>query len=259
MIRYRTLCAMLSVYSTDTCLPMARLNKFIIGATMPRFMTTAAFIILSTAVTQAADLTKKSATTYKPVTVIPAFTWTGFYIGINNGLVRQRSSNENSATTRLRPLTTFGGTVGGTAGYNYQLENKVVLGLEGDMSLVTNRGKRRDNNIAGDMAKISNGYLGTVRGRVGYSFDWYMPYVTAGAAFSDTKISYTSPVQTANFSKNSSSYGFVAGAGVEAQIWKNITGKAEYLYVDLGKQKYGNFGKVRLTDHVFNTSLNYKF
>ncbi len=226
---------------------------------MPRFIIATTLVVLSSVATQAADFSKKSAAPYKPVVAVPTFAWTGFYVGINNALVRQQSKNETAASTRLRPLSSFGGTIGATLGYNYQLENKVVLGLESDFSLVTNRGKRRDNDVFGDLAKTSNSYLGTARGRVGYSYDWFMPYVTAGAAFSNTKISYTSPVRAANYSKSNGSAGFVVGAGVEAQIWKNVTGKIEYLYVDLGKQKYGNFGKVRLDDHILNTSLNYKF
>ena len=92
-----------------------------------------------------------------------------------------------SAATGSNSFDTSGGVVGGTLGYNWQM-NQVVFGLEGDLDW---------SNIRGSTAAVPcttscetrNDWLGTARGRIGYAFDRWMPYVTGGLAFGNVKAS----------------------------------------------------------------------
>ncbi len=89
---------------------------------------------------------------------------------------------------RLRPgsFKTSGGLVGGTLGYNWQV-GQAVFGLEGDIDWSNIRGSAFCGGVTS--CETKNDWLGTVRGRLGYAFDRFMPYVTGGLAVGDIKTS----------------------------------------------------------------------
>jgi outer membrane immunogenic protein len=222
---------------------------------MKKVLLATTILALSAFAGNAADLPRKGAPVYKPMVSVPSFSWTGFYVGVNGGWLRQ-----NVSGGILGSKATNGGLIGGTVGYNYQLQNNIVLGVEGDLAYASNSGTRVLNAAPLVTAKTSNDYFGTLRGRLGYSMGTFMPYLTGGAAFNSTKITYNNTLTPlANFSKTGSNAGWTIGAGVEAQLWQNVTAKVEYLYADFGKQSYAAYGKVRVTDHVVRAGLNYKF
>src|SRR5262245_4855139 len=68
--------------------------------------------------------------------VEPAFTWTGFYAGVEAGYAWGDSEADYFAV--LPPGVTSmdpdGGLIGGYAGYNYQFPNNVVLGIDADIA-----------------------------------------------------------------------------------------------------------------------------
>ena len=128
---------------------------------------------------------------------------------------------------RQADFNTSGGLVGGTLGYNYQM-GQAVFGLEGDIDWSNIRGSA--SACAGTTCETRNDWLGTARGRIGYAFDRFMPYVTGGAAFGDIKAS-AAGIGDANETKA----GWTVGGGVEAAIAGPWTAKVEYLYVDLGR------------------------
>jgi outer membrane immunogenic protein len=72
------------------------------------------------------------------------------------------------------------------------------------------------------------------------------------------------------FSNNETRAGWTVGAGVEASLGGNWTGKIEYLYMDLGK--YSSTGVLlvnappirvstesRITDNILRVGVNYRF
>ena len=138
-----------------------------------------AFVALAatTAIAAPADLARRAP--YYPASApvyAPLFSWTGFYIGINGG-GGFGSSNWDLTGSR----TVSGGLVGGTVGYNYQF-GQAVAGIEGDVDWSGINGST-SNNVCPFGCKTSNSWLATVRGRLGYAADSFMPYVTGGAAF----------------------------------------------------------------------------
>jgi outer membrane immunogenic protein len=202
----------------------------------------------------AADLGRAPPPYYpKAPVVAPLYNWTGFYFGINGG-----GAFGTSTWDRTGSRNVSGGLVGATAGYNYQF-GQVVAGVEGDIDW-------SDINGTGTTAcplgcKTSNTWLSTVRGRLGYAADRFMPFVTGGAAFGNIRAStpgFATTTQT--------NTGWTIGGGLEAALAPNWTAKVEYLYVDLGNFNCGlNCGAGLVTDNVsFKTNLlragvNYKF
>ena len=206
-----------------------------------------------------ADLARRHAMPTKaPAYVAPYYNWTGFYAGINGGGGFGHSDWSLPAGTSGFDVS--GGLVGGTLGYNYQM-NRVVLGLEADAAYSTIKGDTTagTNICAGISCETRNDWLGTARGRIGYAFNRVLPYVTAGAAFGDVKMS-----PTGFGSETDTRFGWTAGGGVEVGISGPWTAKVEYLYADLGKANCSAATCGTSTDVSFNSSvvrggINYRF
>ena len=201
----------------------------------------------------AADLARPVPQPYYQAPVAAQlYNWTGFYIGVNGGGAFGRSAWDPTGHFNMS-----GGIVGGTVGYNYQF-GQAVVGVEGDIDWAGISGTT--NNLCPLGCKTSDSWLSTVRGRLGYAADRFMPFVTGGAAFGNIKAS------TPGFAGgNSDRAGWTIGAGLEFAIAGNWTAKAEYLYVDLGKFTCGLSCGVLPTNNVsFTTNLvragvNYRF
>ena len=202
----------------------------------------------------AADLPPRMAPApyYKAPVAVPVYNWTGFYIGINGGGGFGRSQWDSTGSFNVS-----GGLVGGTVGYNYQF-GQAVVGVEGDIDWADINGTT--NAACPFGCKTSDNWLSTVRGRLGYAADRFMPFVTGGAAFGDIRAS------TPGFAgANQTNAGWTVGAGLEFAIAGNWTAKAEYLYVDLGKFNCGISCGALVTDNVsFTTNIvragvNYRF
>ena len=118
--------------------------------------------------------------------------------------------------------------MGGTLGYNWQM-GQAVFGLEGDVDWSNIRGSAACGGGV-TVCETRNDWLGTFRGRVGYAFDRFLPYVTGGLAVGDIKTSIAGLGST-----NDTKAGWTVGGGIEAAIAGPWTAKVEYLYVDLGR------------------------
>jgi outer membrane immunogenic protein len=200
----------------------------------------------------AADLSV--APLYKaPPPATPAYDWSGFYLGINGG------GGWGGARSDLTGhFGTSGGLAGGTAGYNWQL-GRWVLGLEGDIDWSDVGGNSSANNCPAGCS-VENKWLGTARGRVGYAFGSWLPYVTGGLAVGDVNAGATGFSGT-----DSTQTGWAAGAGVEYGVSRNVSAKLEYLRVDLGRFDCGlNCGptapdNVGFRANVVRGGINFRF
>jgi outer membrane immunogenic protein len=195
----------------------------------------------------AADLPRRQEMPTKAPLYSAPYNWTGFYLGINGGGGFGRS-NWNGAGTGS--LNTSGAVVGGTIGYNWQF-NQTVFGLEGDADWSSIRGSA---SCTFGSCETRNDYLATVRGRLGYAFDRFMPYVTGGLAIGNVKAN--SPVS----STDNTRAGWTVGGGLEFAIAGPWTAKVEYLYADLGKNSCAACGgDVDFKTNVVRAGLNYRF
>jgi outer membrane immunogenic protein len=202
----------------------------------------------------AADLPRQMVTK-APVYPAPYDSWTGFYVGLNGGGGWGSSS---WSTSVLNDFNVSGGMVGGTIGYNWQ-HGSWVLGLEGDLDWA-NISSSGTSILCPAGCASENTWLGTARGRLGYAFDRWMPYVTAGAAFGDVKAIHPGFVGATN-----TQLGWTIGGGVEYAVARNWTAKVEYLHYDLGNFNCGVACSGFATDTVSFSAdavrggINYRF
>lgn len=179
--------------------------------------------------------------------VVPVYNWSGFYIGGHGGYGWGKTRDTNNPAAVGKDLS--GGLGGVQVGYNWQLSNNVVFGLEGDVSFGSVKEKWIDDNpFSGYWTEDKVDVSGTVRARLGYAFDRFLPYVTGGLAIVNTKHELGcsaafavapgscngGPRQQFTVSKSDTSTGYVIGAGMEFAVTNNWTVRAEYLYTDIG-------------------------
>jgi len=172
----------------------------------------------------AADLPPRYAAPVAPRPYYnPIFNWTGFYLGINGGGAWGRSQWDG-----IDKFNISGGLIGGTIGYNWQLGGQWVLGVEGDIDWTGIRGSTNNNFLCPLGCETRNHWLATARGRAGYAWDRFLPYVTAGLALGDVAAARPGfPAGT------NTTAGWTVGAGVEFAVVPNVSVKAEYLFVAL--------------------------
>ena len=208
----------------------------------------AAFALLSVPfAAQAADVPIK-APYYKGMhSVVSYYNWSGFYAGVNAGY-GMGTSTWSALPTDIKPK---GFLAGGTLGYNWQ-SGAIVYGVEGDFDW---SGVKDSVACGAGTCETSNPWLATFRGRLGYAFDRWLPYVTLGGAYGSVKATSTLPVAGA-VSASSTQLGWTAGVGIEYAFMGNWTAKLEYLHVDLGKTSTSANAVSRDADFV-GTSVIY--
>ncbi|WP_332116708.1 outer membrane protein [Azorhizobium caulinodans] len=233
---------------------------------MKRLLLSSALVIAIAAPAAAADLATRYPVKAPVAPVAPVFSWTGFYIGANAGYGGDKYNYDFGVPTTATASTNSSGFfAGGQIGYNYQFANNVVLGLETDLQWSGIDGTL--NTVtpgASTNIKSSLDYFGTVRARVGYAFDRFLPYITGGMAYGKTKTegSQFSGTGFTTFDDSDTKVGWTIGGGVEYAITNNWTFKTEYQYVDLGNSDYGIGTNAVSVDNKFHTvraGVNYKF
>jgi outer membrane immunogenic protein len=200
-------------------------------------LSTVAFVAL-TGSALAADLpSRKAAPAY--IAPVSAFSWTGFYVGIEGGASFLNTRDAFIA----RDVDRTAGLLGGVVGYNYQMPNRFVVGLEGDGGGVFGG----DKTVLG--TKYDTTYFANVRGRLGYAFaERALLYVAGGVAFGDVKLGALTQDRV----------GWTIGAGVDYALTNNLIGRVEYRYTDLGRENLGGF-RVTQDSNAVIVGLLYKF
>ena len=190
----------------------------------------------------AADLPRRSMSP-APYFAAKSFSWTGVYAGLNAGY--DFGNTSNSARGVIGSVR--GGSLGGTVGYNQQIQN-FVIGAEGDLAAANVQGSTGSNS-----AKVNS--IGTLRARAGFAADRALVYATGGYAGGQTKVT------TGAASGSKWLNGYAIGGGLEYAFTDNISAKAEYLYTDLQPKNYGlgSVGSAGVKLNQIRTGVNYKF
>ena len=172
-----------------------------------------------------------------------ALTWSGFYLGVNGGGAFGTSTWDTAGSINIT-----GGLVGGTIGYNYQI-NHFVIGAEGDIDWASISGSTTTVACPAG-CKTGNSWL----------VDRARPRRLRGRSIPALRHRRRRVRQHPGHhcrldDGRSTNAGWTVGAGLEFAITPNWSAKAEYLYVNLGKFNCGlNCGAV--TDNVsFSTNL----
>jgi outer membrane immunogenic protein len=202
---------------------------------------------------KAADVPIK-APFYKSAPAMSYYNWTGLYAGFNAGYGFGTSTWSVLPGTEIKPK---GGLFGGTLGYNWQ-SGAIVYGLEGDLDWSGVKGNVTCAVVF--TCETSSSWLATFRGRVGFAFDRWLPYVTAGGAYGNVKA--TSSILGLSASESSSQFGWTFGGGFEYAFLGNWTAKLEYLHVDLGSFNplpAPAVNNISFKENIVRVGLNYKF
>lgn len=194
---------------------------------------------------------------YKAPAAYSVFNWTGFYVGIHGGYAWASSSD----------LDLKGGFIGGQVGYNWQaMGSPWVFGIELD-SAWADIGR---NSVVGTGAGVISvqsraHYMGSLRPRIGYSWDRTMLYATGGLAWVNNRVRVNTTVGgfTAGVSDTQTHLGGTIGAGLEHAFSPNLTGKIEYLYTGYSRETYfssiaGGFN-ADASAHTVKAGINYLF
>jgi outer membrane immunogenic protein len=175
------------------------------------------------------------------------FSWSGFYIGLYGGAGWGDHDRSNTAGFN-NSYKSSGGLIGGLAGYNWQLNNPVVLGVEGDIAWANIKGD--DGGAGGSVDQSHFRWLGSVRGRVGYAFDNWLPFITGGWAFAN--IRHTNDFGAGDSFDNARS-GWTLGGGIEYAVTPNWTTRLDYRYFD-----FGSYSNAAPANGVFPYSVSNK-
>jgi outer membrane immunogenic protein len=190
---------------------------------------------------------------------VPAYNWTGWYVGINGGYGWNTRTGDSLCTTPggvvlgpgcdapnngiVRPA---GGLFGAQLGYNFQ-SGSIIYGIETDFQW----SGIKDSQSVTDFfpggvptggiysASANLQWFGTLRGRVGFTaFDRGLLYATGGLFYGheSTSAVLTFPATTYPQSGSTTRAGWTLGAGFEYGFSQNLSAKIEGLYYDMGKQ-----------------------
>ncbi|MEH3117001.1 MAG: outer membrane beta-barrel protein [Methylorubrum populi] len=180
----------------------------------------------------------------------PIVDWSGFYVGghggyssaslgfgnsfqtiVGNALRQTVAESEMNASQLLAPRATHvnGGSYGAFVGVNYQFDD-VVVGIEADYTYLGRVGGTFDQisrfmnttdnyrttvSLTGRATTKIEDY-GTVRGRLGYAFGSFLPYVTGGLAVGRAVVSDTVDVQ--NYGYDRAAYAANQSGGTQTYI-----------------------------------------
>lgn len=243
--------------------------------------------------------------TKAPPPVVEIWTWDKFYVGLNGGYSWGRSDTAgtfyNAVTgaqvspTQTGNINLDGWLFGGQIGKNWQVNQNWVFGLEADAQWTDERGSRgficagglACNNLTFgpglNVAPTSTfnqeiSWFATFRGRAGIlATPTALFYATGGLAVAGIKTdgvisafnALSVPVAV-GWSHDTTRVGWVVGAGLEARLGGNWTGKIEGLYLDYGTVSGSVIHPTaaiplrfdyssRITDVVVRAGVNYHF
>ncbi|MER9431518.1 outer membrane protein [Mesorhizobium sp. M0408] len=192
--------------------------------------------VLAAAILGATLTSAMAADVVQELPVASTYDWTGGYVGGQIGYAwgRDHIQDENLAdgSTDYSDKFKMRGVTGGVfAGYNMQW-GSVVGGIEGDVEASGIVGHNPDWPFGTDDNTRINAQ-GSLRGRLGYAFDNWLPYVTGGLAVAHIRTKFEDGGATDSESQVKA--GWAIGAGVDYAFTSNWFGKVEYRYTDLGK------------------------
>ena len=195
----------------------------------PPFLAIAAALPLSASPALSADLPVVVPTKAKVATA--NHDWSGFYLGGHYGYSRGSfdflpDANANGSFGALH--------AGVQAGYNRMVSRHWLIGVEADMSFPNFLGP--DDIVwtrpATDNTDVTEklDYIGRLRGRVGYAFDRFLVYGTAGYAWSQARF-IQSPSSLGDEEKIlRTRSGWTAGIGAEFALSPGWSTRVEYLH-----------------------------
>jgi opacity protein-like surface antigen len=230
----------------------------------------------------AADLTAPMYTKAPPAPLVQPFDWSGFYVGINGGVVWSQDSLTHSPifatpapfaslavdtaaeTAAASPtLRSSRAALGAHVGFNVQ-KGYFVYGIEADADYIGARASTTGvfpfpSTLPGgaigpptltfpSTSSVQTNWQATVRGRLGFATGNWLFFGTGGLAIAETSVNQTlgTLVVGSNFTSafSDTRVGFVVGGGIEYGFARNWLLRLEYLHADYGRISGASVGAV---------------
>ncbi|MDC7789807.1 outer membrane beta-barrel protein [Rhodoplanes sp. TEM] len=173
-----------------------------------------------------------------PAPAAAVWSWTGLYLGSHAGNAWDRT-DWLGGTGMLATLPRFegtgtagGGFAGAQIGYNYQT-GPWVLGVELEGSAADLDGNARCA-LAMAICNTRVDAMGTLTGRLGWTFDNVLLYGRAGAAYAHAEHILTAYDAENPLKGDSHRFGWTVGGGVEYAVSPVWSAKLEYDYLHFG-------------------------
>lgn len=141
----------------------------------------------------------------------------------------------------IKPNVFLGGLY---AGYNFDVGNNVILGIDGDVTY-NDLSKCKDYYLGDDGSyafsqKEKLRWSGAVCARAGYAIDRFLPYIAGGVTFGNVKSELYNG--DAGFSNSQTLTGWTLGTGVDYAATDNLILRLEYRYTDYGDKDFNAGG-----------------
>jgi len=210
----------------------------------------------------AADIPPRSYPSYPSAAVATApqaiYNWTGFYLGGHLGGAFAGNNSLEGSSARF-----MGGVQGG---FDYQFATNWVIGAEAQYSWLNNN----NNGVlfpGSTLVTTNNNQLGSVTGRLGYTWGPALVYGKGGYAWRDNpNIGVSVGGAPVAFSTDATHKdGYTVGAGLEYMFAPNWSAKAEYQYYDFGSTTITGGpapvvgARFRDDEHSAKLGINYRF
>ena len=197
-----------------------------------------------------------------PAYAAPIYNWTGFYLGAHAGGAFSGDNSFNGLVLSNYDARFLGGV---QLGADYQFAGVFVVGVEGQYSWLTSN-KIPSIFPAGFVYSNNQRGLGSITGRLGYSWGPALFYAKGGYAYSSHSETLTLGGAPIAFTLDRNHRdGYTVGAGVEYLFTPNWSAKAEYQYYNFGKSRFVApaplvpFGSFSNDEHTLKAGLNYRF
>jgi len=162
-------------------------------------------------------------------------------------------------------------TPGALAGYNFQF-GSLVAGVEADAGWIGRHSPQVPApDTSGRWDQFGVTWTGHVRGRVGYAFGQYLPFVAGGLALAGYNVAHFRSDATGSvlYTANDTRVGYTIGGGVEiANLFPSFLPgwvfRGEYLYDHFNPRQYDwvpgmRYTVLDLTIHTLRAAATYRF
>lgn len=192
-------------------------------------------------------------------TAPPEYSWSGFYVGgyVGAGASVARTEagfDDGEVFSFDADFNGIGGEglLGGImAGFNWQVSDRIVLGLQGDIGWTD---LDAELDIAGISAEAGPDFIASGSLRAGYLITpETLFYIIGGYSYSEYKLDVD--FGGADFKADQDYDGYHVGAGMETRLTDRLTARIEYRYTEFGGEDWGTDGFLDITPSVHTGTL----
>jgi outer membrane immunogenic protein len=211
-------------------------------------------ILIGAVGAQAADIVRPIAPSFvAPVAPVPAFSWSGCYVGVHTGWARGTSRSQGITTTSggttdflTNDIDVSGGLFGGQIGCDFQTGPSLVIGFRGSLAGADINGVGQDlycstdNSCSGDdTVKIDS--LATLTGRIGFTgiAPSHLLYIQGGIAWAHNIMTWHPSSYDYGYQASQSRFGWTVGFGLERMLLPNTSFFVEANWFDFGTKNTG--------------------